>query len=317
MIRKTCTVASIVCVLILHSVAQGWCPPTTSPQPEFTPMAYEEGDSIIETSDNGTETVFVHSYTSTKFGTAKLRFMMRLGTSPCSSWNVVRVIDTGSSLVRQTCVGALPFDLESDGNNNLVFVYAIDPPGSDGSDIYVTTSSNGGWSWTTPAPLFPDHASDPYFDLHPRIATDRNGNWVVVVSNMSTAPNYIDYAVSTNNGLSWSARNSFNSDHIDTRFPDIDCSNNLWVVGYQAYDEGYSYPCDPSSFGYGIGLMSWNGLPTPVPQQTDFKPGTSVSPSCLDIAMRPRVVASGNKVLCAWVDSAFGNNCLGSYKAVI
>lgn len=74
-------------------------------------------------------------------------------------------------------------------------------------DLAVAVSSDGGATWSAPQPLNSDAATDATDDISPAIATDANGNWVVVwqaVGTGSTTSTEIRYASSSDNGATWS-----------------------------------------------------------------------------------------------------------------
>jgi len=74
--------------------------------------------------------------------------------------------------------------LAADGRGNWVAVYESfdsDDPGKPGDlDIFVSRSSDDGVSWTDPARIAKYMEGDDSFDDGPKVATDRNGNWVAV-----------------------------------------------------------------------------------------------------------------------------------------
>lgn len=99
------------------------------------------------------------------------------------------------------------------GSGKWICVWASKAPspahGSD-YDIFYSYSTNNGATWS-PAALLWD---SPGEDYNPRIATDRQGTWVVVSSTVDTTHGDRDIQVvrSTNNGANWSAATWLNGD---------------------------------------------------------------------------------------------------------
>src|SRR5690606_24481042 len=99
--------------------------------------------------------------------------------------------------------------LASDGNGRWVAVWQGLDGGGD-LEIFWGLSVDNGVTWTGPNTFY-DIGSSTGVDQHPRIATDRNGNWVVVLE--TTAPfgtpagpdSDIVSVRSTTNGDLWSA----------------------------------------------------------------------------------------------------------------
>ena len=94
-----------------------------------------------------------------------------------------------------------------DGAGHWVLTWRSDdhlngPYGMDG-EIYVSTSSDDGVTWSTGAVLNSDATTDEFIDAEPSLATDEAGTWVVVWNNMVQG---IHSAHSTDNGATWSAR---------------------------------------------------------------------------------------------------------------
>ncbi len=85
-------------------------------------------------------------------------------------------------------------------------------------DILFSRSSDGGISWTDPAPLDPNAGSDSGQDFRPQVATDLAGNWLATWTSQGGLGGTLgdDYDMlisrSTNNGISWSAPTALNID---------------------------------------------------------------------------------------------------------
>ncbi|MCH7812674.1 MAG: exo-alpha-sialidase, partial [Planctomycetes bacterium] len=99
----------------------------------------------------------------------------------------------------------------NDGAGNLVAVWVSDDPAAgllgDDLDLTVATSSDAGATWSDPAPLNSDASTDTADDSNVEIATDGNGNWVVVwhaEGKGSSTSTDIRVANSADNGATWS-----------------------------------------------------------------------------------------------------------------
>lgn len=134
----------------------------------------------------------------------------------------------------------------TDGQGNWVAIWDSDDTlgGTIGMDIDIlcARSENNGASWSTPAPVNINAASDGSgADNNPFIATDSLGTWIVVwqsTTNLGGAigtDSDILYARSTNNGMTWSLPAPLNSnaaiDAVSDSKPQISAdSQGHWVV---------------------------------------------------------------------------------------
>jgi cysteine-rich repeat protein len=75
--------------------------------------------------------------------------------------------------------------------------------GGDGDVVFVR-STDGGQSWSAPAPIDPAMSADAAVDLTPRVATDGQGNWIVTYSTRVGDSDAVDVR-STDDGATWSA----------------------------------------------------------------------------------------------------------------
>jgi cysteine-rich repeat protein len=93
----------------------------------------------------------------------------------------------------------------TDGDGTWVAVWAA-TNGPD-TDIFVARSTNAGTTWSTPAPLYADAASDTGNDDRPQIAVDGAGHWLVVWDAPGRFGNDRDvlYARSLDGGVGWTA----------------------------------------------------------------------------------------------------------------
>jgi len=96
----------------------------------------------------------------------------------------------------------------ADGRGNWVMVWHGKSAAAPDYDIYVSSSLDNGATWTPAKPLNTNAGSDSGNDEYPRLATDKQGNWVVVWHSRGVFGTDYDILVSrsTDNGVTWSAK---------------------------------------------------------------------------------------------------------------
>lgn len=140
--------------------------------------------------------------------------------------------------------------IASDGNGHWIVVWASQE-NLNGAidmdwDILYSVSSDDGGTWSDPAPLNTNAATDSNTDQSPAIASDRNGHWVVVWGTFDslggTIGNDGDIAVarSSDNGATWTPPVALNtnatSDTGMDSFPLIVSNGVTWLAGWQVQD---------------------------------------------------------------------------------
>jgi hypothetical protein len=113
------------------------------------------------------------------------------------------------------------------------------------TDILVARSTDHGETWTDPAPLNSNAASDEWYDGAPRVTTDAAGHWVAVWESYDSLGGTIGtdgdilMARSTDNGATWTAPAPLNSnaaiDSGDDSRPQVttDAANH-WVAVWES-----------------------------------------------------------------------------------
>jgi hypothetical protein len=144
--------------------------------------------------------------------TAVALAMLAGGGTPAYAWSYPAALNTNAA----TDSGLDWFAaVTTDGGGNWVAVWGSDDTlggtiGTD-EDILVARSTNNGATWTYPAALNTNAATDVGYDRGPQVTTDGGGNWVAVwLSNddlggtIGTDPDIL-VARSTDNGATWTA----------------------------------------------------------------------------------------------------------------
>ncbi len=138
--------------------------------------------------------------------------------------------------------------LATDGAGAWVGVWASRNMNSNGEgygedmDIFTAHSVDNGLTWSSPEAVDPVATSDDLHDSTPAVFTDGDGHWLTVWNSWDQgATSDIDllYATSTN-GLDWTVRGFFNSDHdVDVprdndQTPDIAIeADGTWIAVWQ------------------------------------------------------------------------------------
>ena len=137
----------------------------------------------------------------------------------------------------------------TDGVGNWVAVWdsSENLSGSIGEelDILVSRSTDNGASWTPPAALNSNAATDGGYDQHPQVTTDGSGNWVAVWGSNDTLGSTIEndwdilVARSTDNGATWTAPAALNTNADtdsgwDTRPQVTTDGGGNWVAAWES-----------------------------------------------------------------------------------
>ncbi len=139
--------------------------------------------------------------------------------------------------------------IATDRNGNWVAAWTTNDPlgntiGSD-SDILFARSTDNGASWTPPAPLNSNAATDSRFDGYPRLAADGLGHWIAVWRSDDNLGNTIGndadilVARSSDNGQSWSPPAPLNTSAAtdsDSDFNPAIATDGLgnWIVVWES-----------------------------------------------------------------------------------
>jgi hypothetical protein len=114
------------------------------------------------------------------------------------------------------------------------------------ADVLFSRSADFGSTWSAPAPLNTNAASDTGHDIRPRLATDAQGTWIAVWQSSDTLGGTLgsDYDIlfsrSINGGVTWSSPQPLNShaptDVRDDTDPAIAVGNATWIVVWSSED---------------------------------------------------------------------------------
>jgi len=140
--------------------------------------------------------------------------------------------------------------IAGDGAGNWVIVWQsgedLSSAGTD-NDIFVVASSDDGLTWSAPALVNSNAASDTRDDYSAKIATDAAGNWIVVwystedLGSVAGSDSDIFVSISANNGATWSAVALLNSNATTDTGADVSPSIDTdgagkWVVAWESSD---------------------------------------------------------------------------------
>jgi hypothetical protein len=139
----------------------------------------------------------------------------------------------------------------SDGAGTWMAIWTADGVTGTDTDIFVSTSTDNGATWSDLNLVNTHGTTDSTFDSFPRVTTDGGGNWVAVWQSGfnlgGTAGTDVDILVSTStdNGVTWSAPALFNSNGTaDTTEDDLnaqvttDGAGNWVGTWYSEFDLG-------------------------------------------------------------------------------
>jgi hypothetical protein len=142
--------------------------------------------------------------------------------------------------------------LATDGRGNWIAVWnssVDDGMGTAGedADIFFSTSSNNGNTWSSPGIVNTNFGSDnDVLDLEPRVQTDADGTWIVVWYTLNLPGGALEdfdvlYSRSTDFGQNWSAPAPLNTNASnDTswdQYPKLaNNGNDTWMVVWEARD---------------------------------------------------------------------------------
>jgi hypothetical protein len=142
--------------------------------------------------------------------------------------------------------------LTTDGAGNWIAAWHSDDDlgGTIGLDLDVlyALSTDDGASWSTPAPLNNNAATDAGNDFKPQLTTDGTGNWIAVWYSTEDLGGTVGldtdilYVVSTNDGASWSAPAPLNYNAVNDTGNDLepqlttDGAGN-WIAIWNSVDD--------------------------------------------------------------------------------
>lgn len=194
-----------------------------------------DDDGFAETLSSDTVNIF-YPYTISMVADRVSGLGIKQSTDKGTTW--------GTTVVPTTDAADEHFfpSIAADGQGNLVAVSTSvnHPSFGGGTDIVVTRSSDNGASWSAIELLVAASGLDNRNDDAPQIATDKNGNWMIVWQSRDdlggTVGGDIDihYSVSTDNGVNWSTPAALNEwadeDTEGDEAPQIRMNGDNWVV---------------------------------------------------------------------------------------
>jgi hypothetical protein len=154
--------------------------------------------------------------------------------------------DSGSDLLAR---------IEWDGNGTWFVVWAAEGRAGTDRDIYSSRSTDSGVTWTAPAPVNSNAATDSGTDSNPQATTNGAGNWVAAWNSTDTLGGTIGsdddilVAHSGDGGTTWSAPEPLNSaagtDALRDLWPEVSTDGQgNWVAAWETLNPLYpgEYP---------------------------------------------------------------------------
>jgi len=173
-----------------------------------------------------------------------------VSTDNGTTWTTAAALNTTAATDSNSARDEYP-TIATDGQGHWVAAWEFynssgGPLGTD-KDILYSVSSNNGTTWSAPVPLNADAATDTATDESPRLATDRSGHWMAVWQSYNSSggtfgmDDDIFYAVSSDNGATWSAAAPLNSNAASDSGPDFSPvlavdGHGHWVAVWQSND---------------------------------------------------------------------------------
>ena len=231
------------------------------------------------------------------------------------SWSTAAVLNSYAGADGQP--DSIP-TLATDGAGNWVAIWVsqadIANTGDFDSDIIVSRSSDDGVSWSIPAYLNSDGATDNSTDFAPSISTDKAGNWVAVwhstnTDNGASFDEDIFVSRSTDNGATWSPRAFLNNAATDVGSdftPEVatDFAGN-WVTVWRSNEALKGFQFDNDIF---VSRSIDNGVTWSLPEILNSNGPTDSGGDAL-----PQLVTNGTGIfLVAWESTEDLNGTAGT-----
>jgi len=151
--------------------------------------------------------------------------------TPAYAWSYPAPLNTNAAT---DSGGDYQPEVTTDGGGNWVAVWESDDDlgGTIGTDrdILVARSTNNGATWTPPAALNSNAATDSGWDLAPQVTTDGAGHWLAVWMS--------GVARSTDNGATWTYPAALNTNSGSVEYPQVTTDGaGQWLAVWNSSDD--------------------------------------------------------------------------------
>jgi len=168
-------------------------------------------------------------------------------TNNGSTWSLPLPLNTNATIDLGHDFGS---HVLTDANGRWIAVWSstltLTGPGSD-NDIFLALSSDDGISWSAPAFLNSNAATDTGYDDYPQLATDNHGNWVAAWTSSDPLGGTLGVdsdiltARSSDNGLTWTDPVPLNSNAATDTEGDFDLAlatdgAGNWIAAWTSLD---------------------------------------------------------------------------------
>ena len=171
-----------------------------------------DAEPFIESSEDGTWIAVWRSIGPYSNGASELEHYILFSRSidQGTTWSDPAPLNHNASKSLQSNIGYPNLATDNEGHWVCVWDDPENPPYFN-PNILTSYSTDNGITWSPPIHIEADNDGDLLgLPKTPQIVTDKEGNWICIWTNPTTPGNpfYIAYALSTDNGATWSEKNN-------------------------------------------------------------------------------------------------------------
>jgi len=233
---------------ILYAVSSDNGDNWSAPKPLNSNATTDSGDDEISqiTTDGDGTWIAIWESIDTLGNTIEvdIDILCSISTNNGSAWGTLKILNTNA-----TGDSGLDFDaqLTTDGAGTWIATWSstdtLSETVGDDADIFYSISSDDGDTWSFPTTLNANAVTDVNEeDFHPQITTDGAGTWVATWWSIPFAEDGdIRYAISSDDGVTWSIVGTLNTNADTDSFDDsliqlTTDSLGTWIAAWESYD---------------------------------------------------------------------------------